>query len=71
MDIKEVLSEIVHERMKTKSELDLFRFLTEAKGNRYDSIINILLDKLNNLNKIEKELNEELKNNKSSSSKGG
>jgi len=71
MDIKEVLSEIVHERMKIKSELDLFRFLTEAKGNRYDSIINILLDKLNNLNKIEKELNEELKNNKSSSSKGG
>jgi len=64
MDIKEVLSEIIYERMKTKSELDKFRFLTEARGNRYDSIINILLDRLNNLNKLEKELKEQLKRRK-------
>ena len=49
MDIKLLLSEIIHERMKTKSELDKLRFLTEAKGSRYDSIINILLDKTENI----------------------
>ena len=64
MDIKRVLSEIIHERLKTKSELDAIRFVNEAKGGRYDSLINILLDKLNNLNKLEKELNEQLKNKK-------
>ena len=61
MDIKSILSEIIHERMKSKSELDALRFLTEVKGNRYESLINILLDKLNNLNKLERELNEQLK----------
>jgi len=64
MDVKEILSEIIFERLKIKSELDKIRFLTEAKGNRYDSIINILLDKLNDLNKLEKELKEELKRKK-------
>ena len=57
MDIKSTLAEIVHERMKTKSEIDLLRWLTEVNGNRYESLINILLDKLNNLSKLEKELN--------------
>ena len=64
MDIKRALSEVIHERMKTKSELDAMRFMTEVKGNRYESIINILLDKLNNLNKLEREFNEQLKNNR-------
>jgi hypothetical protein len=50
--------------MKTKSYLDMMRFLSEEKGNKYESIINILLDKLINLNKLEKELNEELKKQK-------
>jgi len=62
MDIKFILAEIIHERLKTKSELDALRLMTEVKGNRYESLINILLDKLNNLNKLEKELNEKLKN---------
>ena len=64
MNVKNLLSEVIYERMKTKSELDKLRFLTEAKGNRYESIINILLDKLNNLKKLENELNEELKKRK-------
>ena len=62
MDIRRALSTIVHERLKTKSELDAIRFVNEAKGGRYDSLINILLDKLNNLNKLENELNKQLKN---------
>jgi len=61
MDIKEKLSIIIHERMKTKSELDALRFIIENDKYCYDSIINILLDKLNNLNKIENELYEELR----------
>ena len=64
MDIKRALSEIIHERLKTKSELDALRFLTEAKGNRYESLINILLDKFNALNKLEKELNEQFRDRK-------
>jgi hypothetical protein len=64
MDINRILSEIVHERMKTVSELDALRFLTEVRGERYNSLINILLDKLNNLNRIEKELTKELKSKK-------
>ena len=61
MDIKEILSAIIHERMKTKSELDALRYLTEVNGNHYESLINILLDKLNNLNKVEKELNKQIR----------
>jgi len=61
MDIKEKLSIIIHERLKTKSELDALRFITENDRYNYDSLINILLDKLNNLNKLEKELYEELR----------
>ena len=64
MDINRILSEIVHERMKTVSELDALRFMTKVRGNRYDSMINILLDKLNNLNKIEKELTQMLRSKK-------
>ena len=65
MDIKNTLSNIILDRMQVKSELDKYRFLTESKGIRYDSMINILLDKLNNLNKLERELIEELKKQKS------
>ena len=31
MDIKKILSEIIHEKIKTKSELDAFRFMTLIK----------------------------------------
>ena len=62
MDIKNTLSNIILERMQTQSDLDELRWLTEKRGNKYESRINILLDKLNNLNKLEKELNEQLKN---------
>ena len=51
--------------MKVKNDLDMLRWLTEVEGNHYESLINILLDKLNHLNKIEKELSEELKSEKS------
>ena len=64
MDIKSILSEIIHERMKTKSELDAIRFIGEVKGECYESLINMLLDKLNNLDKLEKELNEQFKKQK-------
>jgi hypothetical protein len=64
MDIKYELSRIIHERMKTISELDALRFMIETKGNFNESLINILLDKLNNLNKLEKELNDQLKKKK-------
>ena len=65
MNIKNALAEIIHERLKTKSELDALRFISESKGYyRYESLINMLLDKLNFLNKLEKELNEQLNNNK-------
>ena len=65
MDIKIKLASIIHERMKTKSDLEMVRWLSEAKGSRYDSMINMLLDRLNELSKLENELNEELKNKKS------
>jgi len=68
MDIKHILSNIILDRMKTKSDLDMLRWLTEVKGNRYEALINILLDRLNGLNKLEKELNEELKKIKTASS---
>jgi len=64
MDIKNILSNIILDKMKTKSDLDMLRWLSEVEGNHYESLINILLDKLNNLNKLEKELNEELKKQK-------
>ena len=66
MDIKNILANIIHERIKTISELDAIRFMTEEKGNRYESLINILLDKLNNLSKLEKELNKKLEKQKKS-----
>jgi len=64
MDIKNILSNIILERMQVISELDEYRWLTEKRGNRYESKINILLDQLNNLNKLEKELREQLKKEK-------
>ena len=64
MDIKNELSKIIHERLKTKSELALLSRVIEVKGSQYESLINILLDKLNNLNKLEEELNEQLRKKK-------
>jgi len=61
MDIKYELSKIIHERLKTKSELNAIRIMMESKGKSFESLINVLLDKLNNLNKLEEELNEQLK----------
>ena len=65
MDIKRKLAFVIHERMKTKSDLEMVRWLSEVKGSRYDSMINMLLDRLSALNRLEKELNDELKNKKS------
>jgi len=56
MDVKYLLSEIIHERMKTRGQLDALRLIMDS--GRYDSLINILLDKLSALNKLEKELTE-------------
>jgi hypothetical protein len=40
----------------------MLRWLDEAGHKKYDGLINILLDRLNNLKKLENEINEKLRN---------
>ena len=53
---KEVLRNIIMLRMETISQLDKCRFIAEETGYHPEKKINILLDRLNNLNKLEWEL---------------
>ena len=53
---KEVLRNIILLRMKTISQLDQYRFMLKTDSS-FDNEINILLDWLNRLNKLERELN--------------
>ena len=55
---KEILMNIIHERMRAKSALEVFRAL-EAAGFYYEKEVNELLDVINYLNKLEKEIVEE------------
>jgi hypothetical protein len=51
-----VLRNIILMRMDTISQLDQCRFILEEKGANQEKRINILLDRLNNLNNLEREL---------------
>jgi hypothetical protein len=53
---KEVLRNIILLRMATTSQLEQCRFILEETGVYPEKRINILLDRLNNLNKLEREL---------------
>jgi len=53
---KEVLRNIILLRMETISQLDQCRFVTIETGVYQKKRINILLDRLNNLNRLELEL---------------
>ena len=53
---KEVLRNIILLRMETISQLDHCRFVTIETGVYQEKRINILLDRLNNLNRLELEL---------------
>ena len=53
---KEVLRNIILLRMETISQLDECRFILEETGYNPEKKINILLDRLNHLNKLEREL---------------
>lgn len=54
--MKEVLIKIVEERMKAKSAIEIYRGLSEMTGKSYEREINELLDKLNRLEELEKEI---------------
>jgi len=53
---KEILRNIILLRMETISQLEQCRFILEETGINPERKINILLDRLNNLNKLEREL---------------
>ena len=53
---KEVLRNIILLRMETTSQLEQCRFILEETGVILEKRINVLLDRLNNLNKLEQEL---------------
>ena len=55
---KVVLRNIILMRMETISQLKECRFILEETGFFSETKINILLDRLNNLKKLEQELNE-------------
>jgi hypothetical protein len=56
MERPDVLKSIIEMRMKIKSELEGYRMLTELRGTSYERQINELLDRLNRLDELEKEL---------------
>ena len=53
---KEILGNIVHERMKAKSLIEHYRGLSEITGRKYEKEIDQLLDKINRLDTLENEL---------------
>ncbi|MBF0649193.1 hypothetical protein IR083_10205 [Dysgonomonas sp. GY75] len=59
-EIRKMLSLIVQTRMKIKAELNVYNFLSAEKKKSNESKINELLDKLNDLDKLEKELRKKL-----------
>jgi hypothetical protein len=52
----EILRNIVQMRMEAKSLLEYYRGLSELNGKSYEKETNALLDKINRLDKLEKEL---------------
>jgi len=60
-EIYEVLSRIVNERIEVKAKLSMVSYLLRGKKIVSNDDINYLLDKLSNLDKIEEELKEKLK----------
>jgi hypothetical protein len=53
---KEILRNIPFMRMEAKSALEAYRFSMLATGKNYEKEINAMLDRINNLNKLEEEL---------------
>jgi len=53
---EEILKVIIHERMRAKSEIELFRALSKRSGHFYEKEINKLLDSINSLDKLYEEL---------------
>ena len=53
---EEILKVIIHERMKAKSEIEIFRALSKRSGHFYEKEINKLLDRINNLDRLYEEL---------------
>ena len=53
---REILDHIIHERMRAISALKAFQAMEKATGIYYENEINVLLDVINSLNKLEKEM---------------
>lgn len=51
--LKQVLQNIVGERMKIKAELETFRWLNEVESGAYEDEINERLERLTQLTKLE------------------
>jgi ABC-type Na+ transport system ATPase subunit NatA len=56
-EIRQLLMNIQIQKMMVKSGLESFRKISELDGKSYEKQINILLDKLNALEYLERELN--------------
>lgn len=53
---RELRAQIVMLVLETKSKLDQYRFLGEETGRNYDREMDVLLDRLNYLKALDKEL---------------
>lgn len=55
MDKKEIIQQLIHKKMEAKALLDAFKILDSKK---YEKDLNKLLDRINEIDKILQELND-------------